>query len=189
MLDEQFETAFNVQRGWRDKGEQQKRFIIASTFFDERFNMNGKAFRTYYVCMAGGNMNRCGTAILSAKWRRLKEDKTATGQRYYCMVCGSRYKTSNGVLIEMKINKKCFYTLADIPHTGIEDLRSMIIESRFGKKARTPEELLEFAGNPIPFDDGVFLTPLAQDQTTITKHSKYPLQKNRKRDMLRNAGK
>ena len=67
--------------------------------------------------------------------------------------------------------------MADIPNTGIEDLRSMIIESRFGQKVQTPEQLLEFAGNPIPFDDGVFLTPLSQDQTTMTKNSKYPLQK------------
>ena len=63
-------------------------------------------------------------------------------------------------MCEISMPERSLYALADFPPHSIEDAKRMCVEKRFGG-ARTPEELLAILPRAKPFDNGVFLTPLA----------------------------
>ena len=157
-LEDEFQQAYNVQRAFGDKSEQQSRFIRASTYYDEWFNENGDAFRTYYLCLP------CKTASLAGN-----------DLRFFCNVCCSRYKARHGVLIEMKHQNCEFYSLAEIPDCGIVELKSMIIQQQ-SQDTKTVEELMEQMVQPVTFEKGALITEV-QEHKQMTTFSEDPLQK------------
>ena len=154
-LEDEFQQAYNVQRAFGDKSEQQSRFIRASTYYDEWFNENGDAFRTYYLCLP------CKTASLAGN-----------DLRFFCNVCCSRYKARHGVLIEMKHQNCEFYSLAEIPDCGIVKLKSMIIQQQ-SPDTRTVEELMEQMVQPVTFEKGALITEV-QEHKQMTTFSEDP---------------
>ena len=108
------ETSWKT-RAFENKGELQTKFYRAADYTDEWFSDGGKAFRAYYICLAGPSEHPCGTAIRSDLWDRFHEDALASGQRWYCKVCTARYKVKWGVLCEIVHPDRCLYTLAEFP--------------------------------------------------------------------------
>ena len=157
-LEDEFQQAYNVQRAFGDKSEQQSRFIRASTYYDEWFNENGDAFRTYYLCLP------CKTASLAGN-----------DLRFFCNVCCSRYKARHGVLIEMKHQNCEFYSLAEIPDCGIVELKSMIIQQQ-SQDTKTVEELMEQMVQPVTFEKGALITEV-QEHKQMTTFSEDPKNK------------
>ena len=159
-LEADFAAASYKTRAFADRGDDAAAFYRAADYTDEWFNEGGKAFRTYYVCLAGGTVYTCGHAIASDVWDRLHNDAVATGQRWYCPVCNARYRAGWGVLCEIVHPERSLYCLADVPPHSLADAKRMAVERCFAK-ARTPQELLEMLPRAKPFDNGVFLKPLA----------------------------
>eukprot|EP00969_Alexandrium_andersonii_P337367 14910786-Alexandrium_andersonii.AAC.1 len=48
-------------------------------------------------------MAKCGTVIPAKAWHRMNPDIGASGQRWYCLCCGCKYKTAFGMLVEVHL--------------------------------------------------------------------------------------
>ena len=112
-LEEELRAAANVQIAFADKGDQQQRFVDAADYSDEWV----EGMRVWYICQAnqGAGWPKCNTLISSKQWGTLHEDPLAPKQRWYCGVCGTRYKTNFGLLIEIKHQGLGCYILVDFP--------------------------------------------------------------------------
>ena len=84
---------------------------------------------------------RCNTIIASSWWRRMYEDPLATKQRWYCTVCGARYKVSNGVMIQMICDGVDGAVRATFPEHGMQQVKWTSVQ-RNHQHATTPEALL-----------------------------------------------
>ncbi len=123
-------------RAFADKPpEVRDDFWRAADYTDEWFHVpgDGLRFRTFYLCMGGGNDNPCGCVQLSASWARFKEDALAPGQRWYCKVCSAKYKVRYGVLVEMVKENQTFYLKGQFPPEDIGDLKRMAVEQGMQK--------------------------------------------------------
>jgi hypothetical protein len=106
-------------------------------------------FNYYFVCKSGAKDNMCWTMISSKNWTQVHADPIADGQRWYCKVCGARYMTRFGVLIEIVQPHAVSYMLADYPPDTIGDVRAMAME-REHDRASTPAELFAAVPNLVP---------------------------------------
>ena len=90
---------------------------------------------------------------LTNHWNVRHEDKTANGQRWYCPVCTSRYKTGSGMLVEiMTEDNVALYTRARFPPHDIQDIKFRAVEEGATKSGNvvTPESLLAAIPEAIP---------------------------------------
>jgi hypothetical protein len=118
--------------------------LNASAYDDQFASFRGGHFRFFFVCLAGW-AKKCMTLISSKKWRQLYPDQPwASGQRWYCR-CYSRYKSTYGVIVEIRKGTSYYYMRADCPDSEILDIRAMAHEKKYGKL--TPAEL--YAALPI----------------------------------------
>ena len=115
-------------------------------------------FNAYYVCRSGPAAAPCNTVIESICWDRLKDDPEATGQRWYCKCCLTRYRVVFGMLLEIIMDKSAMYCKSELPPKHIQDAKMMKIEEDF-KPYSTPKELLEALPTISPLDKKVFLPP------------------------------
>ena len=62
--------------------------------------------RAWYVCMMDGNgqWDPCGTIMPAKHWLRRFDDVGSSKQRWYCVCCGTRFKTKFGMLVEIHIS-------------------------------------------------------------------------------------
>ena len=116
---------------------------FAADYTDEWYHIPDKkvSFRNFYLCGRQWGTERCTTLTVSSLWNRLHHDPLATGQRWYCPVCEARYKTSNGVMVEMLIQGVSYCLKAPFPTDDIIDLKAMAVEKHHAE-AKSPEELL-----------------------------------------------
>jgi hypothetical protein len=128
-----------------------------------------RKFNYYFVCKAGGANNVCWTMINSKNWTQLHEDPIADGQRWYCKICGAKYKTSFGVLIEIVQQHAVSYMMADYPPDSIGDVRAAAME-REHANANTPAELFAAVPNLVP-ESKLHLQPIDQGVYSITSHA------------------
>ena len=134
---------------------EQWRFYLASTYGDLWTAIkdgNGTvigSFTTWYYCAAKyGDGSICGTAISSKQWPRLFEDPMAFKQRYYCSVCGARYKTRYGMICELlfqeMVNGNAVivsnYARCTIPEDEM-DVKAIMIEQAYNPMS--PEALYD----------------------------------------------
>ena len=98
--------------------------------------------RVFYVCNRKFGEDRCNTIIVSSRWRRMFEDPLASKQRWYCTVCGARYKTSNGVMIQLVCDGVDSFVRATFPEHGMQQVKWTNVQ-RTHKHATTPEALLQ----------------------------------------------
>ena len=80
-------------------------------------------FRMFYICQAGG------------QWRRMtatsyKSYPLATNQRWYCVVCGGRYKVGFGILIEVKHKDITYFIRASVLDGNVLDVLALSDERR-----------------------------------------------------------
>ena len=136
----------------------------AADYSDQRFQRKDKnvAFHVYYVCKAGATLWPCSALIESLAWDRLRADPAATKQRWYCKQCYSRYKAKYGVCVEIVMNNRAFYSLAELPPFDLQDAKLMMIEENY-QEHKTPEALLAALPRIKPLDRSAFLTPTQHD--------------------------
>ena len=65
----------------------------------------------------------------------------APKQGWYCTVCGARYKTTNGVLVEFREGETLSYARADFPPDCMQQVKWTSIQREY--KSTDPEELLQ----------------------------------------------
>ena len=96
-------------------------------------NTKTGALRAWYICMWNGNgqFPICGAVTPSKVWRRKKPEIGATGQKYYCPLCGTRYKTTYGMLVEIRAKEVSTFMRAEISSQDEEDLRAMYLEKTY----------------------------------------------------------
>lgn len=76
--------AVHTQRTSADFGADQAKMVRAADYPDEWFAADGRSFRAYYICLAGGAGTECGTMMRNDVWMRLHPDMLATKHRWYC---------------------------------------------------------------------------------------------------------
>ena len=158
-LEEDFEEKLAVQRSFLSC-EDPAAMRRAADYSDEWFSSPKGGFRVYYFCVAGGSAYPCLTLTLSDEWDRLHAAAEAAGQRWYCPVCKTRYKTKFGVLCEMfgSDPKIAYYAKAEFPPGSLRDVKFMAIEERF-QNCVTPEELLAALPKVSPRAVGTVFQP------------------------------
>ena len=98
--------------------------------------------RVFYVCDRPVGYDRCPTVIVSSRWQRRWEDPLQTKQRWFCTVCGAKYKTTNGVLVQFTQHGRESYARASIPPTHLQMVKCASVQ-RTHDLAVTPESLLQ----------------------------------------------
>jgi len=143
-LGQTLKKACKKRRAFEAHGKEAQAMASAADYTDEWYHIPDKnvSFRTFYLCGRQWGAERCTTLTVSSLWDRLKTDPLASGQRWYCPVCKARYKTSNGVMVEMMIQGVSYYLKAPFPTDDIIDLKAMAVE-RYHAGAKSPEELLK----------------------------------------------
>jgi hypothetical protein len=155
---------------FKEKGAAQHDYIFASSYSDEWTEVAGLgALRSWYLCRSGGSAWPCGGLHLSKVWSTLHPNALARGQRYYCCLCGSRYRASWGCIIEISRVAKdgkpaeSYFGRAAVPSWDAEDLRAMFYEAR--KKPQSAEALYEMAKVAHP-TTGNFIRPVQPSELT-----------------------
>ena len=154
-------------------GPSSGNFIQAVDYNDTWFLEKETEFNVYYICQRkydAEGKDRCNAAIQSLAWDRMIADPIANKQRWYCNVCGARYKTAYGVLVELIVKgntKEALYCKADLPPEDMKDLKAMCVQSKL-RHANTPQELLAALPTLSPQDRGTFFTETKPGVFTFT---------------------
>ena len=117
------------------------------------------AFRVFYVCGRswGGGDSICPTMTVSSLWHRLHTDPMATKQRWYCPTCQAKYKTTNGVLVEVMHRGTTVYSRAEFPDDAWKDVKACAVQemaaARLGRDAANASELLANIPEAHPFEN------------------------------------
>ena len=95
-------------------------YQMASEFQDSWVEGAFWRLRSWYVCT-------CGCVTSSKSWRRKFAAFDAAKQRYYCVACGRRYRTTMGQIVEIFCPKDAMtlWARAEIPPDALEDVRAM----------------------------------------------------------------
>jgi hypothetical protein len=154
----------DVPLAFADKGAKQYDWIAAADYSDEwscEYHPDGTiktAMRVFHVCLGGGTEHACNTVIEGETWVRWHEDPLATGQRWYCPLCSTKYKTKFGVLVELHIAGSVYFLLAEYPKAW-NDVKHMKVEFDFAKQVSTPKELYDKIMAVQPYTGDGFLRP------------------------------
>ena len=128
------------------------------------------AFRSFYICLAGGADAICYTVIPSKKWSTKHADPLASKQTWYCICCGAGYKTKFGMIIEIEIRNIFYYVRAQIPPDNLEDTRALYLEETL--KPSSPEDLLSKLSNVTPYKSEI-LRPITKSDVWGSSKTKY----------------
>ena len=160
LLDEQIMDK-SMPLAFADKSkdlEEQFRWQMAADYSDawtEIRDNKGKligGFSAFYICEwtpdkgktpDEGKTEECHTLILSKVWGRKHEDPLKSKQKWYCKICGTKYKTYYGMLVEIRevgTNDVC-HALANCTDDDDRGTKALILEERYGQEAKTPEDL------------------------------------------------
>ena len=61
-------------------------------------------------------------------WARKNEDVSAPKQAWYCCMCGCRYSSNDGMLVEFHKNGMSYWMQAECPNKSMEDIKNMAME-------------------------------------------------------------
>ena len=84
--------------------------------------------RVFYVCDRLWGGERCPTVIASSRWQRRFDDPLQTKQRWFCTVCGARYKVASGVLVQFTQHGRESYARASIPPTHLQMVKCASVQ-------------------------------------------------------------
>ena len=98
------------------------------------------SFSYYYVCEGNlGDGSTCGTVIASAAWCRRHDNPLQPQQRWYCGICGARYRVKWGTFCEWIIGTQSYVCLAVYPPPAVETMKEGLVLSGAHNPAwRTP---------------------------------------------------
>ena len=150
------------------KGDEQQQWLNAADYSDEwslELDDQGNvksAFRVWHVCQGGPSWNRCYTVIGGKAWTRLHENPLQKGQRWYCVVCGNKYRTKYGVLVELRHGQDVYFLLAQYPKKW-NDIKHMRMERDIPNCA-TPKELYDRIMAVKPYTGDGMLRPARQSE-------------------------
>jgi hypothetical protein len=101
------------------------------------------AMAAYYLCRCkNGAEKPCNTIILSKKWtRKYQDDPLKSGQCWYGNICGTRFQTNFGMLIEIFSEEDIYYMRAPVKPFDVLDLVGLKLEDTLDGK--TPLELYD----------------------------------------------
>ena len=80
--------------------------------------------------------------IVSSVWQRHIADPLATGQRWYCRICGARYRTANGCLLQISEGGRDYWIRTECPDELPKKLKAVAVQ-RDHPEAVTPSALVE----------------------------------------------
>ena len=126
----------------KSTGETDWAMWKASTYHDEFVKTKNGYLRYWFICMAGGSINTCLTAITSKMWDRKYKDPGATRNKWKCTVCRANYRTKWGVFVEISIDKQIYCLRATIPDDDTLDIKAMDLERKL-KEGSTPQDLYD----------------------------------------------
>jgi hypothetical protein len=115
--------------------ERFQRAVDYADFFVEVKRANGvavAAMAAYYLCRCThGSSKPCNTIILSKRWNRKYQDEPMhKGQCWYCNICGTKFHTNFGMLIEIFSEEETFYMRAPVKPFDVLDLVGLKLEKR-----------------------------------------------------------
>lgn len=147
-LQDKVKESANVARAWGElPNDERWEMIKAADYTDGWFHVESTrtSFRIFYVCNGKNVPGGCATVQTSASWRRKFTNPLQAKQAWYCNVCGCRYKTSMGVMLEMRRGDMSYYMKAEFPPQDIQDLKGMVVEENVpgAKNAASPDELIK----------------------------------------------
>ena len=99
-------------------------------YHDEWVETESGAIRAWYVCLQdwGETYPPCGTVMPSKQWKRKFEEVGASKQKWYCVCCTTRFRTSYGMLVEVRAKGISTFMLAEVTNKDVEDVRAMYME-------------------------------------------------------------
>jgi hypothetical protein len=99
------------------------------TFDDEYLKTENGHLRYWFVCMAGGSVYPCMTAIPPKFFQRMFEDPGASRKKFKCTFCHANYKTGWGVFVEITIDGKIYCLRSTVPDEPLE-IKAMDLERK-----------------------------------------------------------
>ena len=151
-----------------DKPDATQMFNVAQ-YSDEWVNTKTGSLRAWYVCLQdwGGTWGVCGTVMPSKQWKRKFEDVGASKQRWYCVCCQTRFRTSYGMLVEVHTRGVSTFMLAEVSNRDVEDVRAMFLEKEL--KPKNHRDLWEKIPDFTPMDPQEILRPVKPHELAITE--------------------
>ena len=151
-----------------DKPDATQMFNVAQ-YSDEWVNTKTGALRAWYVCLQdwGGTWGVCGTVMPSKQWKRKFDDVRPSKQRWYCVCCQTRFRTSYGMLVEVHTRGVSTFMLAEVSNRDVEDVRAMFLEKEL--KPKNHRDLWEKIPDFTPIDPKEILRPVKPHELAITE--------------------
>jgi hypothetical protein len=131
---------------------------LAADYADEWFATDRVGFRFYCACRANVGNQTCSALILPNASLRLREEKEAAGQRWYCE-CGTRRATKFGVLVDGR--RWCCNVLQGFS-SALRRAGCQVRDHRCYQQGQTPQELLAAWPDVRPLGANVFFKPQAK---------------------------
>jgi hypothetical protein len=163
QIDIELEVAMTKWRAFESKGSEQVAYCRAADYSDiwfEKGGTNGTRFSKYFVCRSGGSGEKCNTLTPNKDWKMMHADPLAEKQRWYCLTCGCRYKTTFGVVCELKLANapKPVYCFAEFPEQAMLDAKFSMVEEGFANRGIQPaQELFDAIPKLKPLNDSQIL--------------------------------
>ena len=105
----------------------------------------------------------CGTLTISAGWKRMIQDPLATKQRWYCPLCGAKYRVKFGTYCEWQIGETTYSCLASYPPPAVERMQEAV--GMTGELVpnwvppKSPQELLDRIPVAMPMSSVLYSVP------------------------------
>jgi hypothetical protein len=149
-LEEQIREDYQPMSFKNHSKEVQDRYHLAVDYADLFVDIKKStgevvaSMAAYYLCRCKNNTETpCNTIILSKEWiRKHHLDALKKGQCWYCNICGTTFRSSFGMLIEIFSEEETYYMRAPVKPFDVIDLVGLKLEEEL--KPKTPEELYEF---------------------------------------------
>ena len=144
--------------------DEQHKMVNVAQYSDEWVNTKNGSLRAWYVCLQdwGENYPCCGTVMPAKQWSKRYTDIAATHQRWYCVICDTRYWTKYGMLVEVHANGVSTFMLAETSNQDVEDVRAMYMEQEL--KPKNHVDLWELIPDFVPIDPRDVLRPLEANE-------------------------
>ena len=157
-LQEQLE-ADTTSLAFADKGTEQNAYLQVATFSDEWVSCEKGFLRAWYGCFhtKKNTVPKCGTVMASKRWGRKFKDPAAPKQKYYCCICGCRFNTCFGMLVQIMCKGVSTFALAPVSNHDVEDIRAMALE--FKHKPTSTKEFYMNLPEVVPTDFETILRP------------------------------
>ena len=150
-------------RAFSSRGSEQRMFCNVADYADTWTENAKGSFTAYYVCRAGPKGSECDCMITSKDWARKFGDPAASRQKWYCGICGSKYRTSFGMVVQLCLKSEegvvtTYLAQSRVPPKSLQDAKLMMVEAAFSNNTITPHELYAAIPSVKPVGEGEWLS-------------------------------